>query len=175
MRTCLLLGRGGAVDLGENAAGPVMLALQSGLFGFAGGTQLAEEGLGPGGVVSPDGSMARVVGGLRTAGRITHARQRPVGVRCSGEFQTQRSGRIGEPAEVRCAQMQRLGAFRQKVEDFSVVALHSRRPGCLTCALRERTKLSQQDVADRMGVSQPRVSKIEQGDPEQMELETRGG
>jgi predicted XRE-type DNA-binding protein len=39
-------------------------------------------------------------------------------------------------------------------------------------ALRERTKLSQQDVADRMGVSQPRVSKIEQGDPEQMELET---
>jgi predicted XRE-type DNA-binding protein len=38
--------------------------------------------------------------------------------------------------------------------------------------LRERTSLSQQDVADRMGVSQPRVSKIEQGDPEQMELET---
>lgn len=38
--------------------------------------------------------------------------------------------------------------------------------------LRERTDLTQQEVADRMGVSQPRVSKIEQGDPELMEIET---
>jgi len=83
MRTCLLLGRGGAVDLGENAAGPVMLALQSGLFGFAGGTQLAEEGLGPGGVVGPDGSMAGVVGGLRAARGVTHPDQGFVRVRCT--------------------------------------------------------------------------------------------
>ncbi|MFF0143810.1 helix-turn-helix protein [Amycolatopsis sulphurea] len=38
--------------------------------------------------------------------------------------------------------------------------------------LREHTELTQQDVAERMGVSQPRVSKIEQGDPEVMEIET---
>lgn len=38
--------------------------------------------------------------------------------------------------------------------------------------LRERSHLSQTQVAERMGVRQPRVSAIENGDPAQMEVET---
>ncbi|HEX3785770.1 MAG TPA: XRE family transcriptional regulator [Pseudonocardiaceae bacterium] len=38
--------------------------------------------------------------------------------------------------------------------------------------LRERAKLSQGLVAERMGITQPRVSAIENGDPSQMEVET---
>ncbi|QWF80080.1 XRE family transcriptional regulator [Amycolatopsis sp. CA-230715] len=38
--------------------------------------------------------------------------------------------------------------------------------------LRERVGLSQTQVAERMGVKQPRVSAIEKGDPAQMEVET---
>jgi predicted XRE-type DNA-binding protein len=38
--------------------------------------------------------------------------------------------------------------------------------------LRERAGLSQTEVANRMGVKQPRVSAIEKGDPAQMEVET---
>lgn len=38
--------------------------------------------------------------------------------------------------------------------------------------LRERAGLSQMQVAERMGVKQPRVSAIEKGDPAQMEVET---
>lgn len=38
--------------------------------------------------------------------------------------------------------------------------------------LREQAHLTQDDVAKRMGVKQPRVSAIEKGDPAQMEVET---
>jgi predicted XRE-type DNA-binding protein len=38
--------------------------------------------------------------------------------------------------------------------------------------LRERAGLSQTEVARRMGVTQPRVSALEKGDPAQMEVET---
>ncbi|MFI6307291.1 helix-turn-helix domain-containing protein [Amycolatopsis thailandensis] len=38
--------------------------------------------------------------------------------------------------------------------------------------LREEVGLSQTEVAKRMGVSQPRISQLEQGDPSQMELDT---
>ena len=38
--------------------------------------------------------------------------------------------------------------------------------------LRERASLSQAEVARRMGVTQPRVSAIEKGDPDQITLET---
>lgn len=38
--------------------------------------------------------------------------------------------------------------------------------------LREDVGLSQTEVAKRMGVSQPRISQLEQGDPSQMELDT---
>ncbi len=38
--------------------------------------------------------------------------------------------------------------------------------------LREQAHLTQADVAERMGVKQPRVCAIEKGDPAQMEVET---
>ncbi|UOX87836.1 helix-turn-helix domain-containing protein [Amycolatopsis sp. FBCC-B4732] len=38
--------------------------------------------------------------------------------------------------------------------------------------LREDAGLSQTELAKRMGVSQPRISQLEQGDPGQMELDT---
>ena len=40
--------------------------------------------------------------------------------------------------------------------------------------LRLRLKLSQAVVAERMGISQPRVSQLEKGDIGQMEVETLG-
>jgi predicted transcriptional regulator len=38
--------------------------------------------------------------------------------------------------------------------------------------IRESVGMSQTEVARRMGVSQPRISQLEQGDPGQMELGT---
>ncbi|OXM70551.1 helix-turn-helix domain-containing protein [Amycolatopsis vastitatis] len=38
--------------------------------------------------------------------------------------------------------------------------------------LREDAGISQTELARRMGVSQPRISQLEQGDPGQMELDT---
>ena len=38
--------------------------------------------------------------------------------------------------------------------------------------LREDVGISQTELARRMGVSQPRISQLEQGDPGQMELDT---
>ncbi|WP_410615669.1 helix-turn-helix domain-containing protein [Amycolatopsis sp. lyj-109] len=38
--------------------------------------------------------------------------------------------------------------------------------------LREDAAISQTELARRMGVSQPRISQLEQGDPGQMELDT---
>lgn len=38
--------------------------------------------------------------------------------------------------------------------------------------LREDVGISQTELAKRMGVSQPRISQLEQGDPGQMELDT---
>jgi predicted transcriptional regulator len=38
--------------------------------------------------------------------------------------------------------------------------------------LREDVGISQTELAQRMGVSQPRISQLEQGDPGQMELDT---
>jgi DNA-binding XRE family transcriptional regulator len=38
--------------------------------------------------------------------------------------------------------------------------------------LREDAGVSQTELARRMGVSQPRISQLEQGDPGQMELDT---
>lgn len=38
--------------------------------------------------------------------------------------------------------------------------------------LRENAGVSQTELARRMGVSQPRISQLEQGDPGQMELDT---
>ncbi|WP_439384144.1 helix-turn-helix domain-containing protein [Amycolatopsis lexingtonensis] len=38
--------------------------------------------------------------------------------------------------------------------------------------VREDAGLSQAELARRMGVSQPRISQLEQGDPGQMELDT---
>lgn len=38
--------------------------------------------------------------------------------------------------------------------------------------LRQETGLSQTDLADRMGISQPRVSQLENGDVGQMEVDT---
>lgn len=38
--------------------------------------------------------------------------------------------------------------------------------------LRERAGLSQEDLGKRMGVSQPRISQLEHGDLDQMELDT---
>ncbi|GAA3828540.1 MULTISPECIES: helix-turn-helix transcriptional regulator [Amycolatopsis] len=38
--------------------------------------------------------------------------------------------------------------------------------------LREDAGVSQTELARRMGVSQPRISQLEQGDPRQMELDT---
>ncbi|MFD9892167.1 helix-turn-helix domain-containing protein [Amycolatopsis sp. NPDC059027] len=38
--------------------------------------------------------------------------------------------------------------------------------------LREDVGMSQTELAKRMGVSQPRISQLEQGDPGQMELDT---
>ncbi|WP_236796360.1 helix-turn-helix domain-containing protein [Amycolatopsis sp. GM8] len=38
--------------------------------------------------------------------------------------------------------------------------------------LREEVGISQTELAKRMGVSQPRISQLEQGDPGQMELDT---
>ncbi|SEF29364.1 Helix-turn-helix domain-containing protein [Amycolatopsis pretoriensis] len=38
--------------------------------------------------------------------------------------------------------------------------------------LREDAGISQTELAKRMGVSQPRISQLEQGDPGQMELDT---
>src|ERR1700694_5682398 len=68
MRTFLLLGRGGGgVDLGDDADSSVVFALQSSLFGFAGGTQFPEKGFGPGRMFGPDRAMAEVVGGLGAA------------------------------------------------------------------------------------------------------------
>jgi len=38
--------------------------------------------------------------------------------------------------------------------------------------LRDQAGLTQSEVAERMGVKQPRISAIEKGDPGQMEIET---
>lgn len=38
--------------------------------------------------------------------------------------------------------------------------------------LRQELKLSQREVAERMGISQPRVSQLESGDVGQMEVDT---
>ena len=79
------------------------------------------------GVLGPDGPVAGVVGGVRAAGRVAHPGQWPVGVRGAGEFQAERAGRVGEPAVVRGAEVQRLGALGEQVEHFTVAALGLRR------------------------------------------------
>ena len=57
---------------------------------------------------------------------VTHADHRAVRGRGAGEFQAERAGGVGEPAVVRGAEVQRLGAFGQQVEDVAVVALDLR-------------------------------------------------
>ena len=114
-------GLGGGVDVGDDPQGAVVVGLQPGAFGGAGVAEAAEEGLGPFGVLGPDGPVVLVVGGLRAARRVTHAGQWPVGGRGAGEFEAERPGGIGEPAVVRGAQVQGAGAFGQQVEDVAVV------------------------------------------------------
>src|SRR6202011_3495309 len=100
MRTSVVLaGRGGAgVDLGEDTSGAVVIGLQAGLFGLAGGAEADQERLGGGGPVGPDGAVAGVVGGLGAAGRVAHAGQWLVGVGCAGQFEAQRPRGGAEPA-----------------------------------------------------------------------------
>ena len=47
--------------------------------------------------------------------------------RGAGQLETERAGGVGEPAVVRGAQVQHLGAFGQQVEDVTLVALDLRR------------------------------------------------
>src|SRR5437016_1803215 len=79
--------RAGRVDGVQDAHRPVMVGLQARLFGLAGRAEGAEEGLGLLGVLSPDGTMARVVGGLGAAGGVTHADEGLVGGGGSGELE----------------------------------------------------------------------------------------
>jgi hypothetical protein len=123
IRMSLLVRWVGGVDGVQDAQGAVVVGLQACMFGLAGGAEAAEEGLGLLGVFGPDGPVAGVVGGLRSAGRVTHAGQGPVGVRGAGEFQTERSGRVGEPAVVRRPEVQGVGAFGQQVEHVAVAGL----------------------------------------------------
>ena len=119
-------GSGGCVDVGDDPEGAVVVGLQAGAFGGAGLAELAEEGLGAFGVLGPDGPVVLVVGGLRAACGVTHADHRSVRGRGAGEFQAERAGGVGEPAVVRGAEVQRLRAFGQQVEDVAVVALDLR-------------------------------------------------
>jgi hypothetical protein len=59
---------GGSVDVGKDPRGPVVVGLQPGSFGLAGGAEAAEERLGLFGVFGPDGPVAGMVGGLWAAG-----------------------------------------------------------------------------------------------------------
>ena len=120
---------GGGVDGVQDGQGAVVVGLQAGSFGLACGAEAAQEGLGLCGVLGPDRPVAGVVGGLRAARGVTHAGQGPVGVRGAGELQTERPGRVGEPAVVGRAQVQCLGAFGDQVEYFPVTALGLRRFG----------------------------------------------
>src|SRR6266542_4132476 len=123
----LLLGWGGVgVDLGDHALGAVVVGLQAGFLGLAGGAEAAEEPLGRGGLSGPDVAVAGVVGGLGAAGRITEACEWLTGVWGAGEFEAQRTGGVGEPAVVRDAQVQGSRALGQQVEHVPAGALDFR-------------------------------------------------
>ncbi|MFI9452810.1 helix-turn-helix domain-containing protein [Amycolatopsis sp. NPDC052450] len=73
---------------------------------------------------------------------------------------------------------EKLAADREAGRDVEVARAEAREAtqayvlGFRLSELREDVGLSQAEVAKRMGVSQPRISQLEQGDPSQMELDT---
>jgi hypothetical protein len=77
------------------------------------GAKGAQEGFGGGGVFGPDRPMSYVVGGLWTAGGITHVRHRRAGVlaRGAGESVTECLGWIDVPAEVGDREVEHVGPF----------------------------------------------------------------
>ena len=106
-----------------------MICLEAGAFGLAGGAELPDERLSACGVFGPDGAVAGVMRRLRAAGGVTHPDQRPVAGGGAGQLEAECPGGVGEPAVVRRAEVEDLGAFGQQIEHIAVVALDLRRRG----------------------------------------------
>ncbi len=117
------------VDLGDYAGCPVVVGMEAGALGFAGGADLAEEGLGALGVLGPDRPVAGMVGGLRASCRVAYSDQRLIRVGGAGQLEAEGAGRVGELAVVRRAEVEHLGALGQQVEHVPVAALRFR--GCV--------------------------------------------
>src|SRR5215472_15848897 len=96
--------------------------MQACSFGFLGPAELAEECLGVLGVLFPDGTVAGMVRGLRSAGRVAHSDERLVAGLVAGELEAECPRRVGEPAVVRGAEVQHAGALGQEAADLPVAA-----------------------------------------------------